>query len=32
MNYLAPYAANPEQSLGRHFEEPAAATRNALSA
>lgn len=30
MNNLAPYAANPEQSLGRHFEEPAAATRNAF--
>ena len=27
---LAPYAANPEQSLGRHFTEPASITRNAF--
>lgn len=28
MNNLAPYAANPELSIGRHFDEPASATRN----
>ena len=27
---LAPYAANPEQSLGRHYAEPASTTRNAF--
>lgn len=27
---LASYAANPEQSLGRHFTEPASTTRNAF--
>lgn len=30
MNNLAPYAADPEQSIGRHFDEPVAATRNAF--
>ena len=28
MSSLAPYAANPTQSIGRHFNEPDAATRN----
>jgi dGTPase len=28
MSSLAPYAANPAQSIGRHFNEPDAATRN----
>lgn len=28
MNNLAPYAANPTQSLGRHFSEPVSSTRN----
>lgn len=27
---LAPYAANPEQSIGRHHQEPASSTRNAF--
>lgn len=30
MNTLAPYAANPSQSLGRQFAEPASTTRNAF--
>ncbi len=30
MNSLAPYAANPEQTLGRQFQEPASETRNAF--
>ena len=30
MNPLAPYAANPSQSLGRQFDEPASAPRNAF--
>lgn len=30
MNPLAPYAANPAQSIGRQFAEPASATRNAF--
>lgn len=30
MNSLAPYAANPSQSLGRQFQEPASTTRNAF--
>jgi len=30
MNVLAPYAANPEQSIGRVFDEPSSATRNAF--
>lgn len=30
MNMLAPYAANPEQSIGRIFEEPSSSTRNAF--
>lgn len=30
MNNLAPYAANPLESLGRHFDEPASETRNAF--
>jgi dGTPase len=28
MNNLAPYAANPVQSIGRHFKEPTSSTRN----
>lgn len=28
MNSLAPYAADPAQTIGRHFEEPASETRN----
>ncbi len=30
MNTLAPYAANPDQSIGRHHAEPASSTRNAF--
>ena len=30
MNTLAPYAANPELSIGRHHAEPASSTRNAF--
>lgn len=30
MTTLAPYAANPEQSIGRHYDEPASSTRNAF--
>jgi len=30
MNTLAPYAANPNQSIGRHHAEPASSTRNAF--
>ena len=30
MNSLAPYAANPEQSIGRVYEEPPSSTRNAF--
>ncbi|HQC29174.1 MAG TPA: deoxyguanosinetriphosphate triphosphohydrolase, partial [Methylotenera sp.] len=30
MNPLAPFAANPAQSLGRQFDEPASAPRNAF--
>jgi dGTPase len=30
MNSLAPYAANPEQTIGRQFQEPASETRNAF--
>lgn len=30
MTMLAPYAANPEQSIGRIFEEPSSTTRNAF--
>lgn len=30
MNNLAPYSANPDESQGRHFDEPAAASRNAF--
>ena len=30
MNHLAPYAANPDESQGRHFDEPPAASRNAF--
>jgi len=30
MNKLASYAADPTQSQGRHFDEPASATRNAF--
>lgn len=30
MNNLAPYAANPSQSQGRQFDEPASAPRNAF--
>ena len=30
MNSLAPYASNPEQTLGRQFQEPTSETRNAF--
>ena len=30
MNSLAPYAANPEQSIGRVYTEPSSSTRNAF--
>lgn len=30
MNNLAPYAANPAQSIGRIFDEPSSSTRNAF--
>jgi len=30
MNHLAPYAANPAQSIGRQFDEPPSTTRNAF--
>ena len=30
MNNLAPYAANPKESIGRHVEEPASEARNAF--
>lgn len=30
MNTLAPYAANPEQTIGRLFDEPSSSTRNAF--
>jgi dGTPase len=30
MTTLAAYAANPEQSIGRHFDEPSSSTRNAF--
>ena len=30
MNSLAPYAANPAQSIGRQFDEPPSTTRNAF--
>lgn len=30
MNQLVPYAANPNESLGRHFDEPESETRNAF--
>ena len=30
MNILAPYAANPANSIGRHFSEPESPTRNAF--
>lgn len=30
MNSLAPYAANPAESIGRQFDEPASETRNAF--
>ncbi len=30
MNTLAPYAANPAQTIGRQFDEPASAPRNAF--
>lgn len=30
MNSLAPYAANPDQSIGRVYDEPSSSTRNAF--
>ena len=30
MNSLAPYAANPDQSIGRVYQEPSSSTRNAF--